>query len=171
MKRTALLMAAALMSVAGLQAQKPVKGEMQNMAAFLNQTSATGVTNAQELGISDLSNPTAWPGVKTQGGSITEIDWHGKKLAGNLNLSGFANLVKVDLTDNKITTLDVSNDPSLVVLNAGRNHLAEVSGALRQEQHAFRQRGLTVAAVAKQTDVADLVSGIAHNNVSLLYYK
>ena len=111
-------------------AQKPNKAELKQLQAFMAQTSEKGVTNAQALNISDLSNPSTWEGVKMDNGRVTSIDWKGKKLAGQLNLAGFNFLQKVDVSRNAITSLSVAGDAALTELNASRNKLttADLAG-------------------------------------------
>ena len=60
MRRTILLLAAAL-TVSLTFAQS--KNEVKSLGAFLAQTSATGQTNAAQLGVS-VSNVSAMPGIK-----------------------------------------------------------------------------------------------------------
>lgn len=70
-------------------AQKPAGIEMKALKAFLNQPAQVAATNAAALNIKDLNNPSSWEGVKMEGSRIVEIDWHGKLLAGTIDLSGF----------------------------------------------------------------------------------
>ena len=85
------------------QAQRISKDELKSLQVFLNQPAVEASTNAEALKISNINNPASWEGVKIENGNITEIHWSNKKLAGTLNLSGFKNLQKIDISKNKIT--------------------------------------------------------------------
>ena len=69
-------------------AQNLNKKEAKALQTYLSQPSAKGGTNAQQLGVS-AANPAAAQGLKIENGHVVEIDWKGKDLAGDLNLSGF----------------------------------------------------------------------------------
>ena len=120
MKRTVLFLAA-LMTVSLSWAQLN-KSEVKNLTSFLSQTAANGETNAAALGIG-VKNITAAPGLKVENGHIVEIDWSHKKLAGDLNLSGFTYLKKVNVSDNKLNTLTLANNPALYAVNAATTAL------------------------------------------------
>ena len=127
MKRTILLLTAALLS-AGMTYAQLNKAEAKALGNFLSQTSADGQTNAAALGVG-VNNIAAAPGIKVENGRIVEIDWRGKKLAGSLNLSNFPALQKVNVSDNKLTSLTLANNPALVGVNAAHNlsliHISE----------------------------------------------
>lgn len=95
------------------------------MEAFLSQTNTEGVSNAQILNLNG-NKYVPMQGVTVENGAITAIDLKGKKLTGTLDLSNFPALTKVDVSDNKLTSLIVDNCPALVELNAGRNQLQRV---------------------------------------------
>lgn len=127
MKRTVLFLAA-MMTVAMSWAQIS-KNEAKSLNAFLAQPSAEGTTNAAALGVGPNAAASI-PGLKIENGHVTEIDLSHKKLAGDLNLSGFPALTKVNVSDNRIQTLTLANNPALVGVNASHNRLTEfaVSG-------------------------------------------
>ncbi|MCI5626481.1 MAG: hypothetical protein MR333_02475, partial [Porphyromonadaceae bacterium] len=126
MKRIMLLFAAVLALTAAM-AQKPQKNELNQLKTFLQAPSDRGVSNAQALNITDLGNPASWKGVKMENGYITEIDWSHKNLAGALNVSGFKNLQRINVTDNRISSLTLDNDPALIRVDAGRNIISDLS--------------------------------------------
>ena len=123
MKKQLLLLSVCLLSVASVFAQKINKSELRALQAFLNQPAVVASTNAQALKISDLNNPGSWEGIKIEKGQIAEINWAGKNLAGELDLSGFTNLQKVNVSRNRLSSVKVDNTPSLNYLNAGNNRL------------------------------------------------
>ena len=126
MKKHILLVIALFMCISA-SAQRPVKSELKQLQAFLSQPAMESSTNAAALKITDLNNPASWDGVKMEGGRIVEIDWSGKRLAGDLDLSGFKNLSKVNLSNNRITSVLVNDNPALNYLNVGRNRLTSIN--------------------------------------------
>ncbi|MDE6308899.1 MAG: hypothetical protein K2L81_01755, partial [Muribaculaceae bacterium] len=108
-------------------AQKVDKKEVKQLQAFLAQTSEKGGTNAQALNISDLNSPATWEGVTVADGHVTAIEWKDKKLGGDLALTGFTALTKVDVSRNALKSLNVSGDAALVDLNASRNKLTNIN--------------------------------------------
>jgi len=95
MKKTLFTLLTFMLCVAiNTQAQRISKNELKSLQIFLNQPAVEASTNAEALKIYNLNNPASWEGVKIENGSITEINWGNKKLAGTLDLSGFQNLQK-----------------------------------------------------------------------------
>lgn len=125
MKKAVLLITLALSS-AMVFAQKVDKNELKQLKTFLSQPAEKDATNAQALKITDLNAPSTWEGVTVENGRITEIKWKDKKLAGDLNLSGFTALRTVDVSRNKLASLSVDGDVSLTELNASRNAMTSV---------------------------------------------
>ena len=123
MKKVLLLLALALGCTTAF-AQNLDKNEAKQLKAFLTQTSEKGTTNAQELKVSDIKSLGAIEGVTVVNGHVTAIEWKDKKLAGNLELNGFSQLAKVDVSRNKLTGFAVTNAPALTQVNASRNVLA-----------------------------------------------
>ncbi len=126
MKKSVLMIALVLGSTVAF-AQKPAKNEVKQLQAFLAQPAEKDGTNAQVLKISDLNSPATWEGVTITNGHVTEINWKDKKLAGNLDLSNFPALTKVDVSRNKITSLNLDGAAALTELNAQRNLLKDLS--------------------------------------------
>ncbi|MBP3537796.1 MAG: hypothetical protein J6J93_09710, partial [Muribaculaceae bacterium] len=124
MKKIALMLAVALGSAACFAQIN--KSELKQLQNFLNQPAETESTNAQALKITNVKDPSTWEGVTIVGGNVTEINWKGKKLAGDLDLSGFKALAKVDVSRNKITSVSVAGDAALTEVNASRNRLTSI---------------------------------------------
>lgn len=126
MKKAALLITLALGCV-GVFAQKPNKSELKQLQSFLAQPAEKDGTNADVLKISDLKDPSTWEGVTMENGRITSINWKDKHLAGNLDLSGFTALQKVDVSRNRLNSVSVNGATALTDFNASRNRLTSVS--------------------------------------------
>lgn len=131
MKRTVLFLAALATLTCGWS-QNLAKNEAKSLQAFMKQTSAKGVTNAQALGASS-DNVASLPGLTISNGHVTEIKWDNKDLAGNLDLSGFSSLEKVDVSGNKLNSLTVVS-PTVVEINASKNRLTSVGFDCQQLQ-------------------------------------
>lgn len=125
MKKLITLMAFALCFGGAAFAANVSKSETKALNAFLSQSAAKGGNNAEALKMIG-SDPANCPGVKVENGHVVEIDWRGHELAGDLNLSAFPALTKIDVSDNKIASLTLSDNPALTVVNAGRNRLTQV---------------------------------------------
>ncbi|MDE5957282.1 MAG: hypothetical protein K2G78_03115, partial [Muribaculaceae bacterium] len=137
MKTIATLLALALTVGCGY-AQNISKSEAKSLNTFLNLPAAKGGNNAEALKMTG-NNIASCPGVKVENGHVVEIDWKGKDLAGTLNLSAFPDLKKIDVSNNKISAIVVSNNPDLVVLNDSHNNLSDVqidgSPAIQELRH------------------------------------
>ena len=103
MKRLFLTLLGVCAIIGVASAQNLTKPEAKALQAFLAQPAAKGGNNAEAIGLTGNSVASA-PGVKIENGHVTEIDWHGFKLSGDLNLSGFPALQKVDVSDNSLST-------------------------------------------------------------------
>ena len=90
MKKIVSIVALALCFSGAVFAQNISKSELKSLQTFLNQPASEGGNNAEALKMVG-SNYAACPGIKTENGHVTEIDWSGHKLAGTLNLSNFPN--------------------------------------------------------------------------------
>lgn len=108
-------------------AQKMNKNEVKQLQAFAAQTSEKGGTNGEVLKITDMSSPSTWEGITVENGRVVAIQWKDKHLAGELNLSGFTALKKVDVSRNAITSINVTGDAALSNLNASRNKLSNLT--------------------------------------------
>ena len=123
MKRTLYTLVALILCIGGMSAKKTNGGELASLQAFLQQPALEAATNAEALGITNLGNPASWEGVKVENGHVTEIKWDNKKLAGQLNLADMPMLSSLQLRNNRLTALTVTNCPQLTYINAGRNRL------------------------------------------------
>ena len=129
MKRIITLSIAAV-CVIGAYAQRPNDGEIKRLQSFIQLPSQhPGKTNAEALHISDINNPAAWEGIVISNGHVTRIDWKGKHLAGQLDLSGFAALSNIDVSHNALTSLSVAGCTALAELNASHNRLVQIGRA------------------------------------------
>jgi len=57
---------------------------------------------------------------------ITELDISNKNLKGPLKLKGFANLEKLDCSNNQLTNLDLSDCPDLIELDCSNNEFSNL---------------------------------------------
>lgn len=126
MKKALFMIALMLGSVTAF-AQKMDKNEVKQLQNFLSQPAEKGGTNATALKITDLKSPATWEGVTVANGRVTAIEWKDKHLAGDLDLSGFTALTKVDVSRNALTSLSVAGDAALTELNASRNKLSTLT--------------------------------------------
>ncbi len=126
MKKVLFLIALALGCTSAF-AQKLDKAEARQLKNFLTQTAEKDGTNANALKVVNINDVSAIEGVTIENGHVTAIEWKDKHLAGDLDLSGFKALKKVDVSRNKIASVDVSDDPVLTDFNASRNVLTSVS--------------------------------------------
>ena len=111
MKRITLITAIFAISVAVCAAQN--KAEVNLLKQFLRLPSVHGQTNYAHLGI-NIDNPSSWAGVEWGAdGHVTTIDWHDKKISGELNLSGFKSLTSVNVAHNNLTKIDLTGCTSL----------------------------------------------------------
>lgn len=122
-----LLMIALMLGSMTVFAQKVDKNEARQIKSFLSQNSEKDGTNAQALKVTDLNSIAGIEGITVENGHVTAIEWKDKKLAGQLDLSGFTALTKVDVSRNKITSLNVEGDAALSELNASRNALTSLT--------------------------------------------
>ena len=74
-----------LVATFAVSAQNLAKNEAKALNAFLSQTSAKGSLNGAALEWNS-NNLSDCPGLKVENGHVTEIDLHGKDLAGSLDL-------------------------------------------------------------------------------------
>ena len=122
MKRSVFLLSA-FMVLGSAMAQNLNKTEAKALQAFFNQPAVEKATNGAALGYT--GSVASVPGISVSNGHVTAIDWKDKHLAGQLNLSNFPQLVKVEVSGNKLTALTLSGNPALVEVNAGRNRISE----------------------------------------------
>jgi hypothetical protein len=97
--------------------------EVEKIKIFLKQGD-----NLRNLGWS-LDDVSTWSGVLWSGDTenkIASIDISYKDLIGTLDLSGFSNLNKLDLSGNLLTEIDLSNCTSLVDTDCSNNGLTKL---------------------------------------------
>ena len=124
MKRI-MFTATLLMAVLGVCAA-PNKNEVRKLRDFLQTESVHNKANYVQLGVS-INDPASWNGVTwSNDGHVTAIDWHDKKLCGQLDVSGFAALQSMDISRNEITMVNVSGCTALQSLDVSRNHLSQL---------------------------------------------
>ena len=109
-----------------VNAQQIDKSELKKLKTFLSQTSRSNKTNAQSIGIKDLNNPLSWHGVEWSNGHLKSIMWRGYSLSGDLDLSDMTMLQTVDLSRNKLTSLNISGCTKLKSLNVSNNHIEKL---------------------------------------------
>lgn len=126
MKR-ALFLIAIVLGCTTAFAQKIDKNEAKQIKAFLSQNAEKDGTNAQALKVTDLNAIASIEGITVANGHITAIEWKDKHLAGDLDLSGFTALTKVDVSRNHLSTIDFSGNTALSEVNASRNVLTSVN--------------------------------------------
>lgn len=100
--------------------------ELSVLQNFLKESNAKGVTNAEHLGISNLSDPSIWPDITWDGHNFISIRWHKKNLTGELNLSGFQELRELNLSNNYLLSLTVNDCPNLQMADVSDNDLQEL---------------------------------------------
>ena len=124
--KKALLMFALVLGCTTAFAQKVDKNEARQIKAFLSQTAEKDGTNANVLKVTDANNIASIEGITVENGHVTAIEWKDKHLAGDLDLSGFEALKKVDVSRNKLSSISVANATALSDFNASRNVLRSV---------------------------------------------
>ncbi|MBF5006043.1 leucine-rich repeat domain-containing protein [Diaphorobacter caeni] len=92
---------------------------------FYDRTNGAGWTNNTGWSNPD-SDPCAdgWFGVSCHLDQVTEVSLPGNGLSGTVNLAYMPNLSRLDVSDNALTGLTLSNLPQLQSLLAGDNQLA-----------------------------------------------
>ena len=125
--KKSLLLIALMVGCMSASAQKFDKNELRQLQSFLSQPGEKAATNAEALKITDFKNPATWEGVTVANGRVTAIEWGDKHLAGELNLSGFKALTKVNVSRNALTSLNIDGDAAITRLDAQRNKLSGVS--------------------------------------------
>ncbi len=168
MKKMILMMAVVLGCMTAF-AQKVDKNEAKALKAFLAQPAEKDASNAQALKVTDLNALASIEGVTVENGHVTAIDWKDKKIAGNLDLSGFTALQKVDVSRNSLTGLSVAGDAALVELNASRNVLKtlDVSGTSALQTLTVYKNRLTDIDVSQSPVITNL--NVSNNYFDDLY--
>ena len=125
--KKALLLMALMVGCMSAFAQKIDKNELKELQAFLAQPTEKHATNAAALKITDVKAPATWEGVTVENGHITAIEWADKHLAGTLNLAGFSQLTKLNVSRNALTALNLDGCANLARVDAQRNRIADVN--------------------------------------------
>ena len=138
--------------------------ETSKLRAFLLQESAEpGVKNYQQLGISNM-NDINWgvvPGLDFHPYSflLREVSWSGKKLAGDLNLSGFEILRVVYCASNELNSLNITGSEAIVSVDCYENnfHTLDLTTNVNLDQICFRYNNLTEIDLSKNKKLRYLV--------------
>ena len=131
-------------------AQSPFDSyETGKLLDFLLQESAeAGIRNYQQLGVDDIRNVN-WAdlGLEWENRTylFTSLKWRGKKLAGNLDLSGFKELKIVYCENNSLSKLDVTDCPNIIYLDCYGNNIKslDLSTNVNLRQIGLRYNFLT----------------------------
>ncbi len=118
-----LFMIALVLGCTSVFAQNLDKNEAKQLKMFLQEAAEKDGTNAQALKVTNLNSLSGIEGLTIVGGHVTAIEWKDKHLAGNLDLSGFTQLTKVDVSRNSLNSITVADDAALTEFNASRNKL------------------------------------------------
>lgn len=99
------------------------------LKSFLNQNSIDpGKTNGKMMNTAyDENNPTTWSGVTWTDDAVKRvksISWSKKKLAGELDISGAAELSSLACDGNSLTALNVSGNTKLTSIHCNSNKLS-----------------------------------------------
>ncbi|MDR1724079.1 MAG: DUF6383 domain-containing protein [Tannerella sp.] len=102
--------------------------EVAKLHDFLSQESAdSGVYNYQQLGTDNIDdeNWRDYPGLtfNSYTGLLESLEWEGKKLSGNLDLSDFKALKSVYCQSNRLNSLNLSGSTALTHLECWDNNL------------------------------------------------
>jgi LPXTG-motif cell wall-anchored protein len=106
--------------------------EIARLKTFLSALSDDGVkTNGEQLGASyNPDDPETW-GVSWKADAVRtayKVDWSDHKdIKGALNVSGFADLMVVDINNTSVTSLDVSGDSKIEDINCMGTALTQLS--------------------------------------------
>lgn len=107
--------------------------DFSKLQTFLNQPSSiSGKTNGDCINPASYNSadPTTWTGVTwsddTQKRAVV-INWAGKALAGNLDISNFTSLSTLQCYYNEISSINLNGDLSLTVIDVCDNHLSSLS--------------------------------------------
>lgn len=100
--------------------------ELAVLQNFLKESNAKGITNAEQLEITNLSDPSIWQDIVWDGSHFIAIRWHKKHLTGDLNISGFQELRELNLSNNHLLSLIANNCPNLQIADVSNNDLQEL---------------------------------------------
>ena len=100
----------------------PSEGANEQDVAVLKKIIAEQIKNGAKVSENLDSSQYRW-----EDGKLIEIAWDGKKLSGNLDVSGCKNLQLLSCDYGKLTDLDVSNCTNLVYLSCVSNQLESLN--------------------------------------------
>ncbi|WP_385976990.1 hypothetical protein [Tannerella forsythia] len=113
-----------------LTAQTYNTQEVAKLKAFLIQNSAEkGKKNYEQLGVVSL-DVVDWKNVSglkwNANGHVETIDWKGKKLGGNLDVSGFTDLLVMHCEKNLLQSLNVTGNTKMTYLDCFDNEFKSI---------------------------------------------
>ena len=126
MKRYLLLTLVVITTIM-VNAQQLSKTEVKQLKTFLQLPSHSNKSNAQLIGIKDLNAPASWNGVEWSNGHVKSIMWRGYSLSGSLDLSEMKALQSVDLSRNKLSSVNLSGCEKLKTFNVSNNHIEDLN--------------------------------------------
>jgi len=148
-----------------LYAQAPYNdNETSKLRAFLLQESAEpGVKNYQQLGISDMDDIN-WgivSGLNFQQYTnlLEELKWTGRKLAGDLDISGFQILRNVQCAANELNSINVTGSLAIINLDIYENNFQtlDLTTNVNLEQICFKYNYLTEIDLSQNKKLSFLV--------------
>ena len=102
--------------------------QVQALHGFATQTQVIGdstVSNAELLGWT-ADDPASWNGILWADGSVSEIELGYASVFGELDLSSFSDLVKLDVSYDSLTAINLANCENLQYLCCPGNELEEL---------------------------------------------
>jgi len=147
-----------------LYAQYPYNDyETSKLREFLLQESAEpGVKNYEQLGLTQMNYIDWWsvPGLDFHNQSflLIRVRWSDRKLAGNLDLSGFEILKDVFCDFNELTNLDVTGSLSIVNIDCYENNFQtlDFTTNVNLEQLCFRYNNIREIDLSKNKKLSFL---------------
>lgn len=88
----------------------------------------------------DIGDPAKWHGViwdNSPDKCVMSINLHNSGISGGLDLSDFSQIYAVEVLDNKLTHLDVSNCPNIMVINCDNNQIKWIAGHSKLHPRAY----------------------------------
>lgn len=108
-------------------------GEYGKLRDFLNLTSSDGThTNGWQLNNAyDPLDPVTWGGItwtaSTTDRRVQSLSWNSKSLADDLDVSGFTKLTSLNVNENELTGLNVTNAAALRWIYCDSNNISSLS--------------------------------------------
>ena len=100
--------------------------DVERLRGFLSQNGNGAKVNSKFKASDPETYGVEWTEIDGEY-RLTAIDWRNKKLTGVLDLSGCANLEKLDVSKNKLTSLNVDDCDALEEIDASENELTDFS--------------------------------------------